>query len=374
MVGLVARIARAMNVHREMPGESAYMAEIRRRCWHTIIFLDCYASIDRGSEPAIHPDTFSRHPPLNVNDSDFDEDTPVIVARKGEITDMSLACVAVEGSLLSIKMSLPEGVPNDNKAWQRRLELAQEYSRIISEEFLQFCDPANPKHTMIAHTATAASHSVMLRAVRPMHFHPSTPPPRVDSPWVMQLALNILRNADDMYSHKSSSGLWRRMPWVPWHAISVALAGLCSIRGTEVADEAWSLVDKAMERYGNHVADSRNGMLWKPVEKLYRKAAAFRNNTTEQQQRPQQRQPPSPQIDLSDAQPSMMDASMPAIPSASMANMQNMPLPTPLPMPDSVFDFPPEMQAALPIDNSWLDWEAMMKDMDELRGDEMQWV
>ena len=164
------------------------------------------------------------------------------------------------------------------------------------------------------------------------------------------------------------------MPWVPWHAISVALAGLCSIRGTEVADEAWSLVDKAMERYGNHVADSRNGMLWKPVEKLYRKAAAFRNNTTEQQQRPQQRQPPSPQIDLSDAQPSMMDASMPAIPSASMANMQNMPLPTPLPMPDSVFDFPPEMQAALPIDNSWLDWEAMMKDMDELRGDEMQWV
>lgn len=373
MVGLVARIARAMNIHREMPGESPYLAELRRRCWGTIVFLDCYSSIDRGSEPAIHPETFSRLPPTNLNDADFDENSLAIVPRKGEITDMSLACVAMEGSLLSVRMALPEGAPNDPKAWQRRLDLAHEYTRKIQEDFLQYCDPKNPVHQTIAHTANAASHSVMLRAVRPMHYHPSTPPPRVDSPWVMQLALNILRNADDMWKRKTFSGQWRRMPWVPWHAISVTLAGLCSIRGTEVADEAWSLVDKSMERYGNHVADSRNGMLWKPVEKLYRKAAAFRDG--QEHQPPPAPQPVIPTPESFDLPKATGEPMLSADTSLMMDNMNmNMPIIAPMAMPESVFDFPPEMQAALPIDNSWLDWEAMMKDMDDLKADEMQWM
>lgn len=60
-------------------------------------------------------------------------------------------------------------------------------------------------------------------------------------------------------------------------ALAVALAGLCSIRNTPLAERAWYYVDKHYERSARYVADSRTGMLWKPVEKLYKKASAFRD-------------------------------------------------------------------------------------------------
>jgi len=61
-------------------------------------------------------------------------------------------------------------------------------------------------------------------------------------------------------------------------ALAVALAGLCSIRSTPLASRAWYYVDKHYERSARYVADSRTGMLWKPVEKLYKKASAFRDS------------------------------------------------------------------------------------------------
>lgn len=67
-----------------------------------------------------------------------------------------------------------------------------------------------------------------------------------------------------------------RIFWVQWHALAVALAGLCSIRDTPLADEAWDYVNRAYDRHSRRVADTKNGMLWRPIEKLYKKASAFR--------------------------------------------------------------------------------------------------
>ncbi|EME46905.1 C6 transcription factor-like protein [Dothistroma septosporum NZE10] len=358
LIGLLVRIARAMGIHREIGGESPFMAEIRRRLWYNIVFLDCYASVDRGSEPAIHPETFSRLLPLNVNDVDFDESSTSIASREG-ITDTSISLIAMEGSVLALKFSLPEdSTAGAAQSWQTRLELAYEYQRSVNDKFLRHCDPTNMKHhMMIIGTGTAAANAMILRAVRPIHIHPNSVPPRVDSPWVMELALNILRHANMTW--EQLTGRWRRMPWVPWHAIGVALAGLCSIRGTDQANEAWILVEQSMACYGENVADSPTGMLWRPIAKLYQKAKAFRD-----QPEIKAAAPIPVNMDLAWNDPTVTQ--QPVVMNTGTAGPMD-----PMGMPADVFNFPPDMHASLPSDNSWLDWESILKDMDEIKGDDM---
>jgi hypothetical protein len=334
--------------------------------------LDCYSSLDRGSEVAIHPDTFSRRLPTHANDEDFDEATTILNPRENQVTDMSMALIAMEGSSLTIKMSTSEWSPT-GMSWQKRLEAAYAYQKRVNEKYMRHLDPQIPQHRIILGSGAAASHSMILRSVRPMQHLPQDPPPRVDSPWVIHLALNILRHADTLW--QSMSGTWRRMPWIPWHAVAVTLAGLCSIRGTAVADEAWDLVHKCMTRYAPNIADSTDGMLWRPLEKLRVKAAAFRDRGDVVG--PVFAPPRPPPVGLTSparvpppvASEPVWDVVGSDLPAGAMMAGWNMP-----PLSDAGFDFPPAMQAALPSDNSWLDWEAILQDIDEIRADDMQWL
>lgn len=43
-------------------------------------------------------------------------------------------------------------------------------------------------------------------------------------------------------------------------------------------DEAWQLVDIVMTHSAQHVADTRTGSLWQPVQKLYKRALNARNS------------------------------------------------------------------------------------------------
>lgn len=211
---------------------------------------------------------------------------------------------------------------------------------------------------------------MILRAVRPTHFDASTEiPPRVSSPWGMELALQLLRYADKLWlTHPS--GRWRRMPWMPWHAIAVALAVLCSAQSTATADETWITVDKAIQRYTADVADSENGMLWEPIKRLYEKAAALRDIRAPKMHYTV----PGPGEESSDFR----------IPTLSIPDGVSRPAP------DQPQQYPPLTETARPIDlmewapfdstvdnalevhtdftvdDSWLDWQATLKGVDEV--------
>jgi hypothetical protein len=362
MTALLDRIARAMNIHKENPGESIYLRELKRRLWYSIIFVDCYGSIDRGTEPTIHPDTYTRLLPSNVNDEDFGPDSTTIFPRD-DLTEMSLSLVAHRGSVMHLRTHILDQTTSGEQTWQKRLELAYAYQKDVFEKHLRNLDPSNPLHQEFKGIAEAACHQTLLRAVRPVQLEVASAPPRVDSPWVMALAVNILRQADELWRH--IGGRWRRMPWVPWHAMAVALAGLCSIRGTDQANEAWELVDKCMSRYAVDIADSSTGMLWKPIGKLYRKAAAFRDGG--QTMQPALAQPAMSGMAWNDA---LLDPQLTMDPALSGMSMNAFPLD----VSDSMFNFPIDTTGMLPSDTSWLDWEGILKDIDEVKADDMQWM
>lgn len=275
LAALAIRIARAMGLHCETAGRTPYDTELRRRVWHGVRFLDAYCAHDRGTEILTLPESFTTPLPSNINDDEWDEFSIEIKPHATGLTDSSFGLLTYAATATTQRLNVSE-ISASGDTWQQRLEIAQHFCADVQDRFLKYCDMSIPFHRLIYGVSRSVSTAMILRAVRPMQRHISSVPPRVDSPYVLQIAVDSLRESERVYDN-SNEDKWRWMVWVPWHPLAVALAGLCSIRSTELAETAWPIVERALRKHSQDVADTRNGMLWRPIEKLYRKAKTFRD-------------------------------------------------------------------------------------------------
>ena len=70
---------------------------------------------------------------------------------------------------------------------------------------------------------------------------------------------------------------WVWFSWVKWYALAIVLAELCIPRQSHLADRAWLVAQVCYDDYARIVADTREGLLWKPIAKLMRKARLIRH-------------------------------------------------------------------------------------------------
>jgi hypothetical protein len=382
MVGLVVRIARAMGLDRKTSGRfTPFEVEIRRRTWHYIRFFDVFAAMDRATEPIIKEGSYDTPLPHNVNDSEFDEHSTSVPDHHGSITDMGFALLAFEAVRATQRLAIPEYRATGD-TWQQRLDFAKHFREEMQERFFQYCDPSVPFHWLIKTIGVSMSKGMVLRAIRPVQKHVSSTPPRIDTPYVLQTAVEALEENEKIYTN-SAFKQYRWLVWVQWHSLAVILAGLCSIRGTELADQAWACIDRTYERQAAYVADARGGMLWRPIERLYRKALAFREAGRRESAPPQTQNSPHnhrvPQRNatypaLPSTLPPASDATMLSnayVPSAG-SHHTNVPIGG-MPMNGALtnsMDFNLNPMSAgsglTPLaggDMSWLDWEGIMHDI-----------
>jgi hypothetical protein len=71
---------------------------------------------------------------------------------------------------------------------------------------------------------------------------------------------------------RSSHFKWVGRTWVQWHPLAVVLAELCVQTKGPLVDRAWAVVESVWNTYGERVADTTEGMLWKPLKRLLKKA------------------------------------------------------------------------------------------------------
>ena len=371
-----------------MPGRSAFETELRRRLWHSIRFLDIFTALDRATEPLITADSYTTPRPHNVNDVEFDESSTSIPNHDRGLTDMAFPLLASEATTFSQRLSMPELSPSGD-TWQLRLEIAQQFQKHVQEKYVQHCDMSIPFHRLLSAVSKSMAAGLILRAVRPMQRHVSSVPPRIDSPYVLQIAINVLEENEKAYQDPEAER-WRWLVWVQWHALAVALAGLCSIRETELANRAWATLARTYQRHEQHVADTRSGMLWRPIQKLYLKANAFRQGGTRGLQ-PRQKSVSPPETHTPRSMPmGPMGVAYPVDTTQkqqqqSQLNHHDMPMGSipldpsmsaPMDFSTTMTDFngltPPQSG-----DMSWLDWENIMNDfsdmpMDPTMGDMQQ--
>jgi len=411
LVSVAVRIARGMDLDYERAGRTPFENEMRRRVWHQLRFLDVYAALDRGTEVLIQPGSYNVPLPNNVNDAEFDESSTSIPNHENGLTDMAFSLLAFGAADMTQRLNTAEIVPQGD-TWQHRLELAEDFGKKAHQRFARYCDMSIPFHRLIAGVCKSMSASMVLRAVRPIQKHVSSVPPRVDSPYVLQMACDTLSANDKMYQD-SEGERWRWLVWVQWHALAVALAGLCSIRGTELAETAWVYTERAYVRYEKYVADTKNGMLWRPIEKLYKKARAFREegrresmNTSPTIEASTERTshggPPKPHIiprngELSSASTWPLTTALTSPPPQPLLNHNNLPmgaLPIDRTFSNLSMDFGSPLDAPIigaassnidstlagmmpvsapyqPGDMAWMDWERIMDDLSGMPMDEM---
>lgn len=278
LVTVAIRIARGMNLHHESPSRSLYQNELRRRLWHNLRLLDIFCTFDRGSEPLIGPDSYTTPMPRNINDSDFDEKSERIPEpTQPRLTEMSFGRLHFEAINVWQHLLTTSAPPPAMDIWQHRIQLVWQYGEHARKTCLHLCDQSNPFHRFMQSASRFTVCSMLLQAVRPEQDNSLVLLPRADNPEVLRIAVNCLKVGEEFQTDPQFQK-WVWMVWLQWRALVVALAGLCSIRDTLLAAEAWVWVEAAYARYPRLIADASSGMLWRPMVRLCQKANMYKEH------------------------------------------------------------------------------------------------
>ena len=358
-------------------GMSPFVLELRRRLWWQLVVIDVRCCEDRASDPLIAEDSFNTRKPLNINDSDiFPEMTEPPVEREG-FTEMSKCSVSHEVAFLKWRFGYMPPLKDDSDNVpplfnvREQMNMLAEVESKLQERILVHCDPKKP----IAWVAFIVARLVMCR-IRLVIYHPIGSTARLDArpnvsgEQVLETAVQVLE-----YSHlldtEPTAAQWRWFfkTYVQWHTLATTLAELCVQSRGQLVERAWRIVDLVFDDWSARIADSPNGMLWRPMKKLMAKAQAKRKQTDflNQAVALQQQQP------LPKFEPLTINPHDPSLLSPSMAN----PAVTPN---QSLTVLDPSVQAAgqqlpsevLTSSNShesssainWAEWDAFMQDFE----------
>ena len=255
--------------------------EMRRRLWHCLRTLDAHAANDRASDPVIPDPEYNTRLPANINDVDISPDSVQPIVEREGITEMTL-CLMLQSSTKHFwrlcfvphanMQRAPLPIEHD---WSLRQREIDTWCQTLEEKYLRYCDENIIFHWFVKRLGENMGQLARLIAIRPMQRHPAAKPPHVNSGVILKLAIDLLVGARRIYTHMEARR-WGWYIWVQWHPLAVALAELCTYTEGPLVEEAWQAVESTYERYIHLVADSRRGMLWRPIEKLYKKAKANR--------------------------------------------------------------------------------------------------
>lgn len=282
LLSLALRIAQAISIHIPSPPFTLrpFENEIRRRVWHAIGFLDMQAALDRATDPMIPFIWLQSHLPSNINDSDFDFDSESSSLQDSEnFTDMTftlLTCAAQNAvRLLSFYV-------NDWEVQQGYIKTFQERAAVLLKNYHP--DP-DPFHWYTKHVIERFTGGMQLFALRPLlrrSINNNAPSLRPGS--LLELSTLVLRTSQELKQDpRAQLWSWYDGIFPGWHALAVALAELCaqeepssssfSSSSTVVARSCWPLIELSFGHFRNLVAaESSQGVIWFPIEKLMKRA------------------------------------------------------------------------------------------------------
>lgn len=302
LVSVAVRLGQSIGLHREnsKSGLSPFTTEIRRRLWWQLTSLDVRACEDRGSDPVILPGSFNTKMPLNINDADISPEITMLPLERHEFTEITKSNVShiVWANVIRIAYERPnqdgeEHLP-PKYSFDERETIINHLEKELENRILVHCDASNP----LAWTTSVIVRLIMAR-VRLALYHPPLHDQRLASHRYVSKA-TVLKVAVEgiEYSHlldtapAAAPWRWFFKTYVQWHCLAATLAELCvQTKGPQV-DRAWRIVDTVFDDWAARIADSKHGMLWRPIKKLMKKAQAKRHETLSNsiKQMPQQQQ------------------------------------------------------------------------------------
>ena len=268
---IAVRLATALELNTDSShsSESFFEQQMRRRLWYAICVLDVHSSFDRGSEPVISHK--SKHPrlPFNINDSEFGPDSEDCFSDGEGLTDMTKALIQYHAQATSRALGAQEDdTPSSAQApktMSPQQQLVEQFE-LHTRKLLRYCDPNSSPYawsTFNGSLAVLATLQLWLR--RPMNHNGRRGD--TDPTNILHLATTALER--DIVMRSDSRGEpFRWIGVVHWHPLAVAIAECYVCDNVAVLRHVWPTIETSFEYIGKVLAEYRQGMLWKPLERL----------------------------------------------------------------------------------------------------------
>jgi hypothetical protein len=275
LIGLAMRIAHGFGLHRDGDGRafSAFEAEMRRRVWWQILTLDMRASEDRGSEPVLAENSFNTVMPCNLNDEDVNYDSQHPLHSRTGPTEMTVCLLSMDALSTARKINFRSSASEPrNLTLQEREELVKEYTKRVESTYLASCDFSGQRTKLLRIMGHYWIYKLWLVLSYPLQHR--MPSQQVQSRTQgLQTAVTFLNVNEAIEQHPSSAGFaWLFKTYVPWHAVAVILAELCTQPQGPLADRAWEIIQSRFKDWNGRVADIKEAMLWGPIKNLLKRA------------------------------------------------------------------------------------------------------
>jgi hypothetical protein len=273
-------------------GLSAFAKEIRCRLWCGIGVLDLQCAFDRGSRAILSSRDLADWP-LDLDDSEISTASVTGLVPQDRFTEMSfclLTCRAgvCHRKLTELGLSAADGTEDPHRARAQQLATLVVFEASVLHLQRQ-CDPTPT--TIQAFAVTVAQESLVamrLLFYRPLHKrgkgHEAFDKDQLGKDGLLTMATEVLERSQSKRSWAQFSQ-WAWFKWVKWYALAVVLAELCTAHGTR-ADHAWIVAQRSYSDYANIVADTKSGLLWKPIARLMQRVTTLRTARTGKSQDP----------------------------------------------------------------------------------------
>jgi hypothetical protein len=250
---------------------------MRRRLWWQILVLDMRASENRGSELMVLDGSFNTIMPHNLNDQEFSPETRTIRQPSTGITDITFCLISMDVSNAILKISfIPPFKERQALSLAQKEALVKECTDRIETVYLQGSDISDPYAWVVRTIGELLILKLWLVVQYPLECVHSTSQhfARGQSLRTATAFLNICELLEQTES--AARFVWFFETYIPWHALAVALAELCKEAVGPLADKAWTIIDKGYGKWEKRIADSRDGILWRPIKSLMKKARVAR--------------------------------------------------------------------------------------------------
>ncbi|KAH8431499.1 fungal specific transcription factor domain-containing protein [Aspergillus melleus] len=279
MLSMALRVGQALSLHIVNPPFPIrpLETELRRRVWHAIGILDAQSSLDRATEPMVIPAWLEQNTPSNINDNDIGFFSNAIPPETTEYTDMTFTLLVAKAHKIMRSLNFSRWTQHGIMDMEDRQSIVIEFQKEAIKMVSGCCSENDPLQWLTVKTAECLTASLQLAALRPLQRDSSFTPPQVKNHGLLRLCVDILQRTQDLSENPLvESWRWFQQLWAPWHPLSVALAELCACDDVSVMESYWSTVEHSFRVVGHAVADSKDGMLWKPIDKLMRQAESRR--------------------------------------------------------------------------------------------------
>ncbi|KAI0486660.1 hypothetical protein F4859DRAFT_466453 [Xylaria cf. heliscus] len=278
LAGLLTRIATGMGLHRDgshFPNVPPFDAEIRRRVWYNLCFLDSRVGDCQVFNVGITENLFDTKPPSNLNDTDITPDMTFLPASKDGCTDSTLCilrCKIWHFARGFRSLIATEPVSNESTLIHQ-LKSLTEIRKIMAKELKQYLKSGNSQFHLLIRTTIAVELTRFDHIIHVANNFKS-PDGRDESHKAFALAIASLEHIFRLTEQPATAQWnWYLYSFVQWHTMSTVLVRLSTSPWGPMSEAAWALAKKAFVHLSEGM--SRDPMR-QPLPDLMRSVARHR--------------------------------------------------------------------------------------------------